>query len=316
MGISNSTVDSEKGKDVLSSKNKDLLRSKDDEKDRDATKLKAKDGNTSFQLLHSDVTQEESLDDLHQNSARSQDESAVSLSETLNETTISSEDSTQDVVKNTSLEIIDYLEEKCEAKKMLEAMEKKLKVSAEGLEDTGDVEDDAVAVTDEVLTNIKLFNSRDDEEVENDAVEVTDNLSQCSVERNTAESNRSKDDILKEPQVGEPAEDFSTACSNYFKKEFTDGVIIPNTSDFHHDDIASSNDIEVNEETKDSEEEVQNPTELEEVARAEAVERHLEAERLHLAVVNQPGCPTTGNFAKAFGISANSIQVINLLHNS
>merc|ERR550517_2113952 len=65
----------------------------------------------------------------------------------------------------------------------------------------------------------------------------------------------------------------------------------------------------MNEETKESEEEVQNPTGLEEVARAEAVERQLEAERLHLEVVNQPGCPKTGDFVKAFGISANSIQL-------
>ena len=43
----------------------------------------------------------------------------------------------------------------------------------------------------------------------------------------------------------------------------------------------------------------------------EALERQKEAERLHQEVVNQPGCPTTGDFVKAFGISANSIQVIN-----
>merc|ERR1712192_280177 len=116
------------------------------------------------------------------------------------------------------------------------------------------------------------------------------------------ELNRSKEDILKELEAGEPTKDCSTACSNHLKKELTEGVVIPNTSDFHHDDIAIGNDVGVNEE-------VQNPTELEEVRRAEARERQLEAERLHLEVVNQPGCPKAGDFAKAFGISANSIQL-------
>merc|ERR1712181_192681 len=116
------------------------------------------------------------------------------------------------------------------------------------------------------------------------------------------ELNRAKEDILKELEAGEPTKDCSTACSNHLKKELTEGVVIPNTSDFHHDDIAIGNDVGVNEE-------VQNPTELEEVRRAEARERQLEAERLHLEVVNQPGCPKAGDFAKAFGISANSIQL-------
>merc|ERR1712192_46388 len=116
------------------------------------------------------------------------------------------------------------------------------------------------------------------------------------------ELNRSKEDILKELEAGEPTKDCSTACSNHLKKELTEGVVIPNTSDFHHDDIAIGNDVGVNEE-------VQNPTELEEVRRAEARERQLEAERLHQEVVNQPGCPRAGEFAKAFGISANSIQL-------
>merc|ERR1712192_224018 len=116
------------------------------------------------------------------------------------------------------------------------------------------------------------------------------------------ELNRSKEDILKELEAGEPTKDCSTACSNHLKKELTEGVVIPNTSDFHHDDIAIGNDVGGNEE-------VQNPTELEEVRRAEARERQLEAERLYLEVVNQPGCPKAGDFAKAFGISANSIQL-------
>merc|ERR1712181_200346 len=118
------------------------------------------------------------------------------------------------------------------------------------------------------------------------------------------ELNRAKEDILKELEAGEPTKDCSTACSNDLKKELTEGVVIPNTSDFHHDDIAIGN-----EETKESEE-VQNPTGLLEVVkRAEAMERQMEAERLHLEVVNQPGCSRAGDFAKAFGISANSIQL-------
>ena len=290
-----------------------------------------KDENDSKDI---DATQEESVDAQHQNSfRRSLDNSTESLSETLNETTVSSENIPTEVkkdviVKDDSLEIIDHLvEEKHKAKILVE----KLAV-AEGLEDTADFEDDAVAVTDEGLTNnIKSFNSQDDEDDENDAVEVTDNLSQCGNKRNTAELYRSEEDISKELEVQQEVEengrDCSLACTDNFEKELSEGVVIPNTSDFDHDDIALSNDV-------GESDQVQNPTGPEE-RRAEALEREIEgeklqnsntmepvealgrrkeAERLHLEVVNQPGCPTTGDFAKTFGISANSIQVINLGH--
>ena len=301
-------------------------------KDIDETESKDKNVNLTHQSLHCDATQEESLDAPHQNNfTRSLDNSTESLSETLNETTVSSENIPTEVkkdviVKDDSLEIIDHLvEEKHKAKIFVEKL-------AEGLEDTADFEDDAVAVTDEGLANnAKSFNSRDDEDDENDAVEVTDNHSQCGNERNTAELYRSEEDIPKELEVQQEVEEngreCSLACTNNFEKELSEGVVIPNTSDFHHDDIALSNDVgesgqvhhptepevrgaEVVEREMEGER-LQNSNSLEP---AEAFERRKEAERLHLEVVNQPGCPTTGDFAKTFGISANSIQVINLGH--
>ena len=301
-------------------------------KDIDETESKDKNVNLTHQSLHCDATQEESLDAPHQNNfTRSLDNSTESLSETLNETTVSSENIPTEVkkdviVKDDSLEIIDHLvEEKHKAKIFVEKL-------AEGLEDTADFEDDAVAVTDEGLANnAKSFNSRDDEDDENDAVEVTDNHSQCGNERNTSELHRSEEDIPKELEVQQEVEEngreCSLDCANNFEKELSEGVVIPNTSDFQHDDIALSNDV-------GESDQVQNPTGPEE-RRAEALEREIEgeklqnsntmepvealgrrkeAERLHLEVVNQPGCPTTGDFAKTFGISANSIQVINLGH--
>ena len=259
----------------------------------DANSKEDKDVNLALQLqLHCDATQEESVDAQHQSSCmRTYSDTSMQegLSETLNETTISSENiSTElkqdDVIKDESLEIIDHLvEEKHEAEEIVEeAIEEKL-AGAEGLEDTGDFEDDAVAVTDEVLT--KSFNSRDDEDVENDAVEVTDNILHCGNEKSTAELQKSKEE-LEEP---------------------SDGIVIPNTSDFHHDDIAIGNDLApgtIEREMLQQELPAQNLNTLE-----DALERQKEAERLHQEVVNQPGCPSTGDFAKAFGISANSIQV-------
>ena len=277
----------------------------------DANSKEDKDVNLALQLqLHCDATQEESVDAQHQSSCmRTYSDTSMQegLSETLNETTISSENiSTElkqdDVIKDESLEIIDHLvEEKQESEEIVEeAIEEKL-AGAEGLEDTGDFEDDAVAVTDEVLT--KSFNSRDDEDVENDAVEVTDNISHCGNEKSTAELQKSKEELE------EPGQDYSkNNCSaNTFKNELSDGIVIPNTSDFHHDDIAIGNDLAlgtIEREKLQQELPAQNLNTLE-----DALERQKEAERLHQEVVNQPGCPSTGDFAKAFGISANSIQV-------
>ena len=92
---------------------------------------------------------------------------------------------------------------------------------AEGLEDTADFEDDAVAVTDESLTNnIKSFNSQDDEDDENDAVEVTDNLAQCGNEKNTTELCRSEEDVSKEFEVQQEVEDNERDCLLTFTNNF------------------------------------------------------------------------------------------------
>ena len=295
-------MDSDEGKDTPSS-------NYNAKQETDATD--SKDCN-SLQLLHSDATQEESLDAKQQNSLRSQDDSMEGLSETLNETTLSSEHILQEVtksvvVKEDSLEIIaQQVEGICEAKKMEKAVQEKL-VTDEGLEDTGDVEDDAIAVTDYVLTKARSSFSRDDEEeIENDAVEVTDNIPELGEKENREEPNRSKEDALKEREV------VDVAFAKNFKTEMFGGIVVPNQS------FATRNDAGINDDLAERQEgnvEEQNLIELEEAVgrQREAAQRSKEAERLHLEVVRQPGCPVTGNFAKAFGISANFIQVVNLM---
>ena len=245
----------------------------------------------ALQIFQADLTMEESLYAEHSNILKSLDDSVEGLSETLNETTFSSDDISQSVLKKEkSLEGFssqDYQNE----------IENAEKLSHPGaLEDTGDIEDDAVAVTDEILPNSgECGESQVDEEKESedDAVEVTD-------ETFAPNSNvECVEELLKSRQAF---------------PDFEDKILISSTSNANYDDISSQN-IEMKKESESITTvglEAENTLTLYEIRKSEAETRLAEATRLHLEVLRQPGCPKTGDFCKAFGISANSIEVLNM----
>ena len=243
----------------------------------------------ALQIFQADLTMEESLYAERSNILKSLDDSIEGLSETLNETTFSSDDISQSVLKKEkSLEGFssqDYQNE----------IENAEKLSHPGaLEDTGDIEDDAVAVTDEILPNSGgCGESQVDEEKESedDAVEVTD-------ETFAPNSNvECVEELLKSRQAF---------------PDFEDKILISSTSNANYDDISSQN-IEMKKENESITPvglEAENKLKLFEIRKSEAEMRLAEAARLHMEVLRQPGCPKTGDFCKAFGISANSIEVM------
>ena len=243
----------------------------------------------ALQVFQADLTMEESLYAERSNILKSLDDSIEGLSETLNETTFSSDDISQSVLKKEkSLEGFssqDYQNE----------IENAEKLSHPGaLEDTGDIEDDAVAVTDEILPNSGgCGESQVDEEKESedDAVEVTDET--CAPNSYV----ESVEELLKSRQAS---------------PDFEDKILIPSTSNANYDDISSQN-IEMKKENESITPvglEAENKLKLFEIRKSEAEMRLAEAARLHMEVLRQPGCPKTGDFCKAFGISANSIEVM------
>ena len=243
----------------------------------------------ALQIFQADLTMEESLYAERSNILKSLDDSIEGLSETLNETTFSSDDISQSVLKKEkSLEGFssqDYQNE----------IENAEKLSHPGaLEDTGDIEDDAVAVTDEILPNSGgCGESQVDEEKESedDAVEVTDET--CAPNSYV----ESVEELLKSRQAS---------------PDFEDKILIPSTSNANFDDISSQN-IEMKKESESITPvglEAENTLTLYEIRKSEAETRLAEATRLHMEVLRQPGCPKTGDFCKAFGICANSIEVM------
>jgi hypothetical protein len=84
-----------------------------------------------------------------------------------------------------------------------------------------------------------------------------------------------------------------------------DEVVIPDRN-FTHDDIAVTESVSADKVAGIKREQLEEE-ELPDPA-LEAVARGAEAARLQRALLARPGCPAIGDFARCFGISANSIQ--------
>ena len=94
---------------------------------------------------------------------------------------------------------------------------------------------------------------------------------------------------------------------------FEEKIVIPSTSNANYDDISNQN-VEMKRENESiTSLRLEAEITLFEIRKSEAETRLAEATRLHMEVLRQPGCPKTGDFCKAFGISANSIEVRHFL---